>query len=216
MSIWKFFAFGGAAILVGFLMFIFKRFTFDKDSIKIKTRYVSVFFIITSLLSAIAIICYTIFLPLSLMPFIISAGIFAVDFIFLFFCLDRKLDVLAGIVYLVLGSFVISSVFALILSDSLSHNHKVVYDYEIFILEDEVKVEYDESVEGFEEFIDETVKGMKKYGSSFHTGSIEVSYKCYYPLVKGHEENCTCTDREICSECKEYINQQVSLKEIEH
>lgn len=185
------------------------------DEFKIKRRYVVIFLMSIAALNICGTIYFVLFQPRTLFSIIAGVIGWGIDMAFLAIVIKAKWRLLQRLICSLVSILVVPCIWNLMFTQLNAYNHTLVYDYEISIVDNEVITEYNENLSGLKKIVDEAVWNMKKYGSTYYKGSVEVDYKCMYPPFKNlHESYCTCTDREICGACKEHAFREGSIKEV--
>lgn len=175
------------------------------EEFKIKRRYVFSFLLITELFVIFGTIYSVLFNPRSLFTLIASFVVFGLDIVFLCVTLEDKYKLTSILFYSLLSVLIVPCIVDIGCTQVNTYNHTLICDYKISIVENEVIAEYDRNLVGVEDIINNTVANMKKYGSTYYEGSVEVEYNCMYPPFKNlHESYCRCTDKEICDACREH------------
>lgn len=191
------------------------RFGIIMNKFKIKRKYAVIFLLALSVLIIFCTVWFALFKPRAVSLLFICLGCCVIEIIFLLVTLKDKHKFGEYMACSFLSMMLIPIIFSVMITQINSYNHTIVYDYEISIIDNEVIAEYDEDLPGFKKIVNETVANMKKYGSTYYKGSVEVEYKCMYPPFKNlHESNCTCTDREICDACREHAFREGTIKEV--
>lgn len=203
-----------ASIMLLFIM-VGLRLGMATDKFKIKRRYVVIFLMAIAVLNICGTVYFVLVKPRFLFSIIAGLVGWGVDMAFLAVVIEDKGQLVKQLVCSVMSILIVPCVWNMLITEFNAYNHTILYDYEISIVDDEVVAEYDENLPGLKKIVDETVENMKRYGSTYYKGSVEVNYKCVYPPFKNlHESNCTCTDREICDTCREHVFREGNIKEV--